>query len=101
MYFIFRGAYANSFALFQTPSTAYPTVVFESSWTVQVDGVRIACSSDFDEALAVMMACHWVLNLEFASSIKKTLSFLACLLDLPGVKTPLSVVRVMNKLKQR
>lgn len=81
--------------------SAYPVMKMDDNeLSVWVDRCRITDIKSFDHALAAMIACFWVFNLEFPKKLRNTLSFVSKFVLGLDVSVACPVVRIVNALRK-
>jgi len=65
---------------------------------VCVDGNVVEEIDCFSMALAVMISCYWLLNIEFPKNVAKTLHFISSYILKLNHKTPSSVSKMMKTI---
>ena len=71
----------------------------ESFFEVAVDGCRITQIESLDVALACLMGCYWIFDIQYPKCLKCTLSFMSSqVLKLPGesAEFPMKLHRFLN-----
>lgn len=86
---------------------AYPTIVYTGEHPASSEAMHVSCEDmkidvlDVTSGVSLLMSMYWAFNIEYAPSVKQTLTVIEHMMDLKHTKPLSSAIQLITVLRAR